>query len=104
MVMELVDVMGNAYVTMDFKGQIVQVILQIIIFGSSILFKNFNENFDQKIEFLVPYYLEIRRVHDVSTVLMAEAGGNTFRSSGTEAWISSYLHLPSFTSSVIVHR
>ena len=51
MVMELVDVMGNAYVTMDFKGQIVQVILQIIIFGSSILFKNFNENFDQKMDF-----------------------------------------------------
>ena len=49
--MELVDVMGNAYVTMDFKGQIVQVILQIIIFGSSILFKNFNENFDQKMDF-----------------------------------------------------
>ena len=55
MVMELVDVMGNAYVTMDFKGQIVQVILQIIIFGSSILFKNFNENFDQKIEFFHCY-------------------------------------------------
>ena len=51
MVMELVDMTGNAYVTMDFKGQIVQVILQIIIFGSSILFKNFNENFDQKMDF-----------------------------------------------------
>ena len=51
MVMELVDMMGNAYVTMDFKGQIVQVILQIFIFGSSVLFKNFFENFDQKMEF-----------------------------------------------------
>ena len=55
MVMELVAMTGNAYVTMDFKGQIVQVILQIIIYGSSVLFKNFFENFDQKMEFFHCY-------------------------------------------------
>ena len=55
MVMELVAMTGNAYVTMDFKGQIVQVILQIIIYGSSVLFKNFFENFDQKMQFFHCY-------------------------------------------------